>query len=44
MDSLLGSGYSSKVYQGTEVHKPQKRYAIKVIELEKFTGDSLKML
>jgi hypothetical protein len=33
MDSLLGSGYSSKVYQGTEVDKPQKRYAIKVIEL-----------
>jgi hypothetical protein len=33
MDSLLGSGYSSKVYKGTEVDKPQKRYAIKVIEL-----------
>jgi hypothetical protein len=44
MDSLLGSGYSSKVFKGTEVDKPQKLYAIKVIELKKFSGDSLKML
>ena len=43
-DSLLGEGYSSKVYKGTEVNKPQKRYAIKVIELQKFQGDTLKML
>jgi len=26
------------------VDKPQKRYAIKVIELQKFEGDTLKML
>jgi hypothetical protein len=40
----LGEGYSSKVYKGTEVDRPQKRYAIKVIELQKFEEETLKML
>lgn len=32
------------MYQGIEISKPHKIYAIKVVDLRKFEGDSLSML
>ena len=32
------------MYQGIEVNKPQKRYAVKVINLSKFEGENFEML
>jgi serine/threonine protein kinase len=40
----LGRGFSGKVYKGVEIDKPQRRYAIKVVSLQKFKGHSLDML
>lgn len=40
----LGKGFSGKVFKAIETLKPHKRYAIKVIDLQKFRGENLKML
>ena len=40
----LGKGYSGKVYKAVEASKLNKRFAIKVIDLQKFRGENLKML
>ncbi len=40
----LGKGFSGKVFKAVEIQKPHKRYAIKVIDLQKFRGENLKML
>jgi RIO-like serine/threonine protein kinase len=39
----IGSGYSSKVYKGYST-KDNKEIAVKVIELKKYSEQSLKML
>ena len=41
---LLGKGYSSKVYKGFHISRPEETYAIKVIDTSKFRPSSLEML
>ena len=40
----LGKGYSGKVYKGVEIGKLHKRYAIKVVDLNKFRGRNMELL
>jgi hypothetical protein len=37
----LGRGFSSNVFKGVEILKGHKRYAIKVINLNKFRGANI---
>lgn len=44
LDEVLGKGYSSKVYKGTEEGKRNlTRYAIKVIDLKHFSASCVRM-
>ena len=44
LNNELGRGYSGKVYKGIEIGKPHKRYAIKVVSLNKFRGRNMELL
>ena len=40
----IGAGYSSRVFKGRSRSNPMAEYAIKVIEMRKFSASSLEML
>lgn len=41
LTDLLGFGFSSNVYKATLIDNSKEKFALKVIGLEKFRGDSL---